>query len=204
MKGDKLSMHTRYSRRRALGLGLSSLGSLALLNLAGCEAPAQPLTSQGNVSLRMFFWGSATRNQLTAKAIDLFHQDYHSVTVTSQYSGNNTYYTRLDSQIAHDQTPDLIQMDMRYISGYVRRGVLLELSELIYDQAINLTDFDAGQILSSKVNNGIYGISLGSNYQCIFYDRTRLTKEGFEPPPRNMTCATLPHHLTELSTWYAR
>ncbi len=199
MKGDKLSMHTRYSRRRALGLGLSSLGSLALLGLAGCEAPAQSLTNQGNAALRMFFWGSATRNQLTSKAINLFHQSYPSVTVTSQYSGNDTYYTKLDSQIAHGQTPDLIQMDMRYISGYVRRGVLLELSELIYDQAINLTDFDAGQIISSKVNNGIYGVSLGSNYQCMFYDKTRLTKAGFEPPPANTTWDAFSHYLIELS-----
>jgi multiple sugar transport system substrate-binding protein len=192
-------MHTKYSRRRALGLGLSSLGSLALLGLAGCEAPAQSTASAGNASLRMFFWGSATRNQLTTRAIDLFHQSYPSVTVTSQYSGNDTYYTKLDAQIAHNMTPDLIQMDMRYISGYVRRGILLELSELIYDQTINLTDFDANQVLSSKVNNGIYGVSLGSNYQCMFYDKERLTRAGFEPPPADTTWDTFSHYLIELS-----
>src|SRR5579859_6772516 len=117
MKGDKRSMYTRYSRRRALSLGLGGLGSLALLSLTGCETSVQPLTNQSNTSMRLFFWGSATRNQLTTKAINLFHQDHPSITITSQYSGNDTYYTKLDAQIARDQTPDLIQMDMRYISG---------------------------------------------------------------------------------------
>ncbi|MDQ2714659.1 MAG: ABC transporter substrate-binding protein [Chloroflexota bacterium] len=192
-------MNTRYSRRRALSLGLGSLGSLTLLSLAGCETLAQPLANQGNASMRMFFWGSAARNQLTTRAIDLFHQNHPSITITSQYSGNDTYYTKLDAQIAHGQTPDLIQMDMRYISGYVRKGILLELSELIYDQAINLTDFDAGQIIGSKVNNGIYGVSLGSNYQCMFYDKTRLTKAGFEPPTVGMTWEEFSPYLINLS-----
>lgn len=190
-------MYTRYSRRRAIGLGL---GSLALLGLAGCDAPAQSTAAnESATSMRMFFWGSETRNQLTTGAIKLFQQSYPSVTVTSQYSGNDTYYTKLDSQIAHGQTPDLIQMDMRYISGYVRRGILLELSALIYNQTINLTDFDAGQIISSKVNNGIYGISLGSNYQCMFYDKDRLTKATFAPPPVDATWETFSHYLIELS-----
>lgn len=147
----------------------------------------------------MFFWGSATRNQLTSRAIELFHQAHPAVTITSQYTGNDTYYTKLDAQIAHGQTPDLIQMDMRYISGYVRRGILRELSELVYDQAIDLTDFDAGQIISSKVNNGIYGISLGSNYQCLFYNQTRLKEAGFAAPPAGVSWEKFALYLTELS-----
>ena len=199
VKGDHFAMNTRYSRRQVMGMGL---GSLALLGLAGC-APSSSTPSGVNqnaaAALKMFFWGSATRNTLTNGAIKLFHQSYPSVTVSSQYSGNNVYYAKLDSQIAQGQAPDLIQMDMRYVSGYVRQGVLLELSQLIYDQTINLTDFDANQIISSKVNNGIYGVSLGSNYQCMFYDQTRLLKVGFAPPTPTMSWETFSNYLVELS-----
>ncbi len=194
-------MHTRYSRRHAMEIGLVGLGSLFLPGLVACDGPAPTLSTSrtGNAALRMFFWGSAKRNQLTSEAIGLFHSQFPSVTITSQYTGNDVYYTKLDAQIASKHTPDLIQMDMRYIAGYVRQGILLELSELIYNQTINLTDFDAEQIISSKVNNGIYGISLGSNYQCMFYDKTRLTQVGFEPPAATMTWDAFAPYLIALS-----
>lgn len=193
-------MNARYSRRQALiGLGMGSLAGLALPMLAGCDSSTPTTTAQENAQLNMFFWGSDKRNQLTRDAISLFQQSHDHVTIASQYSGNDTYYTKLDSQIAKGHTPDLIQMDMRYISGYVRRGILLELTELIYNQTINLTDFDAEQIISSKVNNGIYGVSLGSNYQCLFYDQTRLSRAGFHAPSADMTWDTFADYLIELS-----
>lgn len=192
-------MNARYSRRKAIGIGLSSLAGLALPTLAGCDSTPPPALTSENVAMKMFFWGSTTRDQLTKGVINLFQQSHPSVAISSQYSGNNVYYTKLDAQIASEQTPDLIQMDMRYISGYVRRGTLLELSSLIYNQTIDLTNFDANQIITSKVNNGIYGISLGSNYQCMFYDQKRLEAAGFNPPTANMTWPVFSDYLIELS-----
>lgn len=196
-------MYARYSRRGAMKLGLAGLGSLALPGLVSCADTPQASTTQagnnGPVAMKMLFWGSATRNQLTTKVIDLFHQNHNPVSISTQYTGFNTYFPMLDGQIAHKHTPDLIQMDMRYVANYVRDGVLLELSELIYNQTINLTDFDAQQVLASKVNNGIYGVSLGSNYHCMFYDKTRLTQAGFQPPTAGMNWETCSEYMIELA-----
>src|SRR5882724_10117603 len=117
-------MKTVYSRRQIMGIGLGSLAGLTLSGLSGCDAPTatttQSLSDQGPASLQMFFWGSATRDKLTRQAINLFHQRYPDTTIGSQYSGNDTYYIKLDKKIASGITPDLIQMDMRYIAQYVR------------------------------------------------------------------------------------
>jgi multiple sugar transport system substrate-binding protein len=193
-------MKTLYSRRQAMGLGLGSLAGLAL---AGCDTSTtttiQSLSSQGPASLQMFFWGSATRDKLTRQAINLFHQGHPDVTIGSQYSGNDTYYIKLDKKIASGTTPDLIQMDMRYIAQYVRRGILLDLSPLIYNQTINLSDFDPVLLAGSKVNNSLYGIPWGSNYQCMFYDKTQIAQAGFGPVPDNITWETFAAYTTDLS-----
>ena len=194
-----MSTRNMYNRRNAIKLGLGSLAGLSLANLAACDVPAQPEVATNSSSLRMFFWGSAKRDQLTTQAINLFHQSYPNVTITSQYSGNNVYYTKLNAQIATGETPDLIQMDMRYIAQYVRRGILLDLTEYIYNQIINLSDFDPILLDSSKVNNTIYGIPLGSNYQCLFYDKTLIEKAGIGQVPGNMTWEVFAAYTTALS-----
>ncbi len=147
----------------------------------------------------MFFWGSATRNTYTREAITAFQQSNPGVTISSQYTGNNIYYVKLDAQINADSAPDLIQMDMRYIAQYVRKNTLMDLSQSIYSQAIDLSDFDAALLASSKVNNSIYGIPLGSNYLCMFYDKTELAKANIGPLPTDMTWDTFATYTAELT-----
>ncbi len=136
---------------------------------------------------------------MTRQATALFHQSRPDVTITSQYSGNDTYYTKLNAQIANKSAPDLIQMDMRYIAHYVRNELLLDLSLFIYDQRIDLTDFDALLLESCKVNGTIYGIPLGSNYQCMFYNTTLLERVGWDPIPGPMTWETFGQYTGALS-----
>ena len=192
-------MNITYNRRQAIGIGLGSIAGLSLSALTGCDMSAQLTSVQSPISLRMFFWGSATRDKLTREAIALFHQSRPDVTITSQYSGNNTYYTKLNAQIANKRAPDLIQMDMRYIAHYVRNELLLDLSLFIYNQSIDLTDFDALLLESCKVNGTIYGIPLGSNYQCMFYNTTLLEKAGLGPIPGAMTWETFGQYAGALS-----
>jgi multiple sugar transport system substrate-binding protein len=192
-------MSNLYCRRNVMKMGLGSLVGLSLSGLAGCDTLAQPIASQGPISLSMFFWGSATRDKLTRQAIAFFQQSHPGVTISSQYSGNDVYYTKLNSQIASGHTPDLIQMDMRYIAQYVRKGILLDLNEYIYDQTVDFSDFDPVLLDSSKVNNTIYGVPLGSNYQCLFYDQTQIAKAGLGPLPTNMTWETFALYTAELS-----
>jgi multiple sugar transport system substrate-binding protein len=188
-----------YNRRQVVSMGLGSLASISLFGLAGCDTPTQAASQQTSTLLKMFFWGSATRDKLTKGVINLFQQGHKGTTITSQISGNDTYYTKLDAQIASGNAPDLIQMDMRYIAHYVRTRTLLDLSQYIYNQTIDLADFDPVLLNSSKVNNTIYGIPLGSNYFCMFCDKTQIEKTSLGPVPTNLTWQTFAEYATELT-----
>ncbi|MBE3558911.1 MAG: carbohydrate ABC transporter substrate-binding protein [Ktedonobacteraceae bacterium] len=184
------------------------MAGLALFGLAGCTEPASsppPTTSrQAPAALRMIFWGSATRNELTSKAIQLFEKSHNGVTITSQFTGFDVYWKQLDALITSGKTPDLIQMDMRYLANFVRKGQLLDLTQSIYNQTIDLSDYDPLLLGSSKANNTVYGVPMGGNYQCFFYDMTLLNRANVGPLPANMDWATFRAYTREISRAYGK
>ncbi|HLZ56592.1 MAG TPA: extracellular solute-binding protein [Ktedonosporobacter sp.] len=195
-------MSTTYSRRQALALGLGGLAGLSALGLAGCGGPSTSPSSStqgGPVALQLIFWGSTTRDKLTRQAIDLFQKSHSGVTVTSQFTDFNTYWTKLNTMVAGNSTPDLIQMDMRYVSQYVRKGLLLDLTPFISKQTIDLSDFDPILLNGSKVNNTVYGVPLGGNYQAYLYDKDLAAKAGTGTIPQTMTRTEFAAFSTELS-----
>ncbi len=169
-----------YNRRTFL----HATAAFAALSLAGCGAMGDgaPTTSQttlsGPVSLSLLFWGTTTRNTLTQNAIALFEKQNKLVTFTSQYKAFTDIWGLLDQQIAAGKTPDLIQMDMRYVARYAKAEVMLDLTQMIYDQKIQLGDFDPLVLEGSKANDAVYGIPLGGNFECLLYDATLLDQSG--------------------------
>src|SRR5690349_4047311 len=126
-------MSTNYNRRQMLALGLGA--SVAALGLVSCDTTTSTIPTAGPTTLQMIFWGSTTRDKLTRQAIELFHQSYPHITVTSQLITDfNVYWTRLDTLINGGNTPNLIQMDMRYVAQYVRKRTLLDLTPFVYNQ----------------------------------------------------------------------
>lgn len=192
-------MSNRCSRRQVMKKGLGSLASLTMLGLVGCQTANTSIPISMSTALRLIFWGSTTRNKLTAQAINLFQKSHLGTTIASQYSGFDTYWNILNMLISAGKTPDLIQMDMRYLSQYVRKGLLLDLTQLIYDQTIDLSDYNPLLLASSKANNTVYGIPMGGNYQCMHYDKVFLENAGVGPLPENMTWSTFAEYTTELS-----
>lgn len=188
---------TRYNRRKFMALGLGT--GISALTLAACDTPI-PTSTTGPVNLQMSFWGSTTRDKLTQQGIDLFHQSHQDITINRQLTGDfNAYWPKLNTQIAHGATPDLIQMDMRYVAQYVRQRVLLDLTQYIYNQTIDLSDFDPMLLDSSKVNNTIYGIPLGGNYQSYIYNKTAIQLANIGPVPSLMTWDIFRDYTTALT-----
>lgn len=199
-------MSTLYSRRQVMKRGLGGLAGFSLLGLAACNSTSDTTSQASSISvqptsgaLTMLFWGSATRDKLTHSTFDLFHKANPSFTLTSQYYGFNDYFTKLDALINSGHAPDLIQMDMRYVAQYVRKRQLTDLTELIYNQTIDLSDYDPQLLTSSKVNNTVYGIPFGGNYQSHFYDADQVTKAGIGDPPPNYNWQAFAAYTTELT-----
>jgi multiple sugar transport system substrate-binding protein len=193
-----------YNRRQVCQMGLSGLASLALLGAAGCGGSGGAATPTQTKTLQLIFWGPASRNKLTRKAIDLFHSAHPEIDIHSEFTDFSSYWNKLSTEIAGGTIPDLIQMDMKYVSQYVKQNLLLDMTNVISDKSINLSDFDQSLLASSEDNKVVYGIPLGGNYECLIYDADLLKQAGVQAPPANMTWDAFGTYAGEISKALAK
>src|SRR5688572_6150035 len=126
------------NRPRSIGR-LAAVGAAAfalLLPLAACSSDD---SAGGPVTLRFTWWGSDTRHQLTQKVIDAFEAENPNIKIKGEYGEWNGYWDKLATQTAANDSPDIIQMDEKYIAEYGGRGALLDLGK----QELNTADFDS-------------------------------------------------------------
>ncbi|GLV59342.1 sugar ABC transporter substrate-binding protein [Dictyobacter sp. S3.2.2.5] len=174
-----------YTRRQFCRYGLGSVAGLTLMDLAACGASSS--SAGGSQTLQLSFWGDASRNKLTRNAISLYQQAHSGTTIHSWFADFNSYFNKLNTQIAGGSVPDLIQMDMAYVSQYVNQKILLDLGPLISNKTIDLSDFDQGMLKNSEDKGVVYGISLGGNYECMIYDSQVVKDAGLSAPPSSWT-----------------
>lgn len=72
--------------------------------------PAQ-LAAQDSADLRMMWWGSQPRAERTFAVIEKFEEANPGSTIRGETVGWADYWTRLATQVAGRNAPDLIQQD---------------------------------------------------------------------------------------------
>lgn len=148
--------------------------------LAG-GAAAATLASVGNFAaaadgIRMIWWGNPDRDRRTNEVLALFTKT-DGIAVTPETYGWGDYWQKLATQAAGRNLPDVIQMDYRFLFEYARRKQLAALDDFVGKQ-IDLADFDPNQLASGKVDDKLYGISMGANSMSHIYKKDILAKAG--------------------------
>lgn len=155
---------------------------------AGCGSQAND-TQQGangqpggqeQVELRLLWWGSQDRHDLTLKAVKLFEQKHPNIKVTSEYSGFDNYWDKLSVQVSGGSAPDVMQMSFAYLSDYANRNTLMDLN----NPDINLKDISENILSTGKVGDKLYAIPSGITSKSYVYDSAMLEKAGVKMPER--------------------
>ena len=133
------------------------------------------------------WWGNTNRNERTAKVIELFTAANPGVGLEGESAGWDDYWTRLATQTAGGNAPDVMQMDYRYIFEYARRGVLLPLDDAMAAGTLDLSGFSEDAIAGGKVDGKTYGISLGANSSTMMVSKAAFEEAGVALPERGMT-----------------
>ena len=105
----------------AVGLNRRQVLAALLTMTAAGGAQAQAATR-----LRLYWWGATERADRTNKASALYMAKNPTVGIVGETVGWGDYWTRLATQAAGRNLPDLIQMDYGYIYEYARRRALLK------------------------------------------------------------------------------
>jgi multiple sugar transport system substrate-binding protein len=165
-------MSMRLNRRAFGGL----IGGTALASaLASVGAFAQ-----AGKTVRLIWWGNPERDKRTIAVVDKYSGATGTEVVPETYAWND-YWQKLATQAAGQNLPDVVQMDYRFIFEYARRGTLEPLDAYVGTQ-LKLEDFDANQLASGKVDDKLYGISMGANSMSHVYNKKVLTDLGVTLP----------------------
>ena len=85
------------------------------------------VSAEDQIELRMTWWGSQKRHDLTIQVIELFQKMHPNIKIVYEFSGWRDYWTKLTTQAAGGNLPDIMQHDYARISEWVSRGLLLPL-----------------------------------------------------------------------------
>jgi len=170
--------------RRQFLIGAGGLAAAATtMGLAGCAPGTQGAGSEGGgggeggtANLALAWWGNPTRNKNTDAMIAAYQQANPNVKISGQPGEFNSYWDKLATQTAGGTAPDIIQMDMNYISEYGTRNALLDLKD------VDTSKFVEGTVDSGKIYDTLVGVNAGINSALIFANPEVFEKAKMELP----------------------
>ncbi len=183
-------------KRLALTLALSLLSSAALFGFGGRERAAE---GAEQTTLRVAWWGSQARHERTIRALQLFERDHPGITIEYEYAAWNDYWTRLTTQAAGNDLPDLLQQDYQYLTEWVGRGLIVPLDGETEAGVLDLTDASESSLAGGRVDGKLYGVSLGTNSVCMMLDTDAFRKAGVPLPADTWTWADFERIALSLS-----
>lgn len=163
---------------------------ITLLLLVAMVLPGASVFSQDEtVELRIAWWGSQTRHDKTIAVIELYEEMNPNVDIVYEPSGWDDHWTKLATQAAGGDLPDLIQHDYQRIQEWVGNDLLLPLDEFIESGVIDTTNIADASLAGGRVDGQLYGFNLGNNSETMVIDVDALEAAGIEPPPVDWTWA---------------
>jgi len=193
-------MRNSFVKKMALAL----VGTMVIGSLAGCGekevVESNPVTSETveenvvsetevaeptlkeldweDVEFRVAWNGNDVRNNNFLNVIEEFESDYNNLFVTAEFAAWSQYKSRISTQAAGNQLPDVLIMDYSFFKDYDDGGLLLPLNDYIESGALDLSNVGANDIASGTLDGDIVAIPLGSNAPCFAYDPAILEKSS--------------------------
>ncbi|MBR2287037.1 MAG: extracellular solute-binding protein [Clostridia bacterium] len=153
---------------------------LAVLMLTSCAA------ALADEPVRVAWWGSETSNVVYLTFSDMF-TEATGIEYEAEYLSWGDYWTKINTLAAANDMPDMVRMDYAYIKNYVDKGLLLDLTDLVNEGKIDLSDVADSAISGGRFGDGLYGINAGSNGLVLAVNAKLVTDAGLEVPTNEMT-----------------
>jgi multiple sugar transport system substrate-binding protein len=173
-------------KRLAAALALSLL---SLVAFSGCGGRRPAAGTVERRTIRVAWWGSEARHERTIRALQLFEREHPGIAIEYEYAAWTDYWTRLTTQAAGNDLPDVMQQDYQYLTEWVGRGLIVPLDAEAAAGVLDLSDAVESSLAGGRVNGKLYGVSLGINSLCMMLDADAFAKAGVALPADGWTWA---------------
>ncbi|MDR2535344.1 MAG: ABC transporter substrate-binding protein [Treponema sp.] len=128
--------------------------------------------------LRLAWWGNTVRDERTIKIARLFESKNPGVTVETEATAWDGYWSKMNTQAAGGSLPDLMQQDYAYINQWFNRNLLEDLSPYSQKGVIDLSKWSESALASGRINGKLIALNLGTNAWGMGVDPAVLKQAG--------------------------
>lgn len=133
------------------------------------------------------WWGGEARHAKTLAMIDEYIIDNPHVTVDPQYAPWGDYWTKLATQAAGGNVPDVFLVQLTYVGEYASKGIMRPLQDLVDAGKIDVSNFTPGALSSSSYNGELVGITFGDTGSIIVYNKSLIESVDYPLPGNQMS-----------------
>lgn len=153
----------------------------------GTETGSGGGSSNETITLRMAWWGGEPRHNYTLEVIDMYQKANPHIKIEPEYANWDDYWKKLAPQAAANELPDILQMDLSYLTQYGTNGQLEDLTPYLGNQ-IDVTNISDNAVQGGALDGKIYGFNTGVNAIQVHYDPVLLKQAtGLDALPDNWT-----------------
>jgi multiple sugar transport system substrate-binding protein len=181
-----------------------SLLLIAAFILAACGDTAateeQPAAEEGGepeavsgepVELVFSVWGDPAELAILQAIADDFTAANPNVNVTVNVSDWDTYWDKLQTQLAAGNPPDVFAMDAPLYPDYQSRGVLKNLQPFIDKDEYDLSGYYETSLQCYETPNGYFGLPRDIQPSVLYYNKDMFDAAGVPYPDDTWTWETL-------------
>lgn len=178
-------------------LGLAACGNDAAepgSSAAGNSSPAATESSKGStenqpaeepITLRMAWWGSQTRHDITVEVIEMYEKEHPNVDIEYEFYSFDDYFTKLKTLVASDQVWDIFQLGGNFPQY---QDKIYYLNEFIDSGIVDVSDIpDSYLKITQDTEGNQMGLSNGLSTHGIAYDVDMFNEAGVPLPTENWT-----------------
>jgi len=149
------------------------------------DSAANESTADEQITLRMAWWGSQTRHDITVEVIGMYEKENPNVKIEYEFFSFDDYFTKLKTLVASDQVWDIFQLGGNF-PMYVDK--IHYLDEFIESGVVDTSDIaDAYLQITQDADGNQMGLSNGLNTYGIAYDVDMFTEAGVALPTETWT-----------------
>jgi len=139
------------------------------------------------IEMRIAWWGGDARATKTIAVIQMFQDMYPHITMLYEFLGWDDHWTKLATQAAGGNLPDIMQHDYERIRTWVSNDLLIPLDAFAEAGTLDFSNVADNSLAGGRVNGKLYGISLGTNSLDMDIAVDLFEEAGLELPAADWT-----------------
>lgn len=147
-----------------------------------CSASAEEAKKDfDGAKIVVSMWGDNARKEMYDPIFAPFEEEYN-IDVEIEVYTNAEYATKVLTEIAGGNGPDVVWLTERYYPMFVSAGVISEMNGLMTDPDYNYSDLSASLMENYMLDGNLMSVPFSASGLAFFYNATLFKEAGLETP----------------------